>query len=136
MDESGMGLGVKHFMLGMLVVTGQAAAAQDCANPQDQSSMNICADRAYKASDAELNAAYKALTESVSAEGREKLQAAQRAWITFRDAQCSFETMGTADGSVHPMVLSGCLDEVTRAQTARLVAQLNCAEGDLSCGGQ
>jgi uncharacterized protein YecT (DUF1311 family) len=33
-------------------------------------------------------------------------------------------------------VLSQCLTQKTNARIAELKAQLNCEEGDLSCGGQ
>ena len=98
--------------------------------------MNLCAQQAYQASDAKLNQAYHALERTVSKGGRDRLRQAQRAWLAYRDAQCAFETASTADGSVHPMILAGCLDGLTQAQTARLLAQANCEEGDLSCGGQ
>lgn len=127
---------MKYLLITALMMTGQAALAQDCADAADQMTMNICADKAYKTSDAALNTAYKALMGSIEADGRKSLQAAQRDWIAFRDAQCAFETMGTAGGSIHPMVMSICLQELTEAQTARLNAQLTCEEGDTSCGGQ
>ena len=36
-----------------------AAQAENCDNAADQATMNECADKAYKASDAELNKLYK-----------------------------------------------------------------------------
>jgi len=44
--------------------------------------------------------------------------------------------MGTSGGSIHGMMLSQCLTDLTAQQTKRLQRQLNCAEGDVSCGGQ
>lgn len=70
------------------------------------------------------------------AEGTVTLRSAQRAWIAYRHAQCAFETAGSAGGSASTMVVSLCRDAQTRAQTDRLSAQLNCAEGGLSCAGQ
>lgn len=116
----------------------QSGFAQDvdCANAQDQTSMNDCAAQSYRASDAALNKTYAALGKTVSKAGLAKLKTAQRAWISYRDAQCEFESAGTDDGSVHPMIVSTCLDQLTQAQTERLNQQLNCVEGDLSCGNQ
>ncbi|HXZ10643.1 MAG TPA: lysozyme inhibitor LprI family protein, partial [Paraburkholderia sp.] len=54
----------------------------------------------------------------------------------WRDAQCDFNTLGSAGGSVHPMVHSICLTQLTQAQTKLLDEQLHCEEGDTSCGGQ
>lgn len=120
----------------LLVASSSTLAQTDCSNAQTQMAMNICADQSYKAADAALNAAYKTLSGSVSPAGKKQLQITQRAWIAWRDAQCAFETMASADGSIYPMLVSACLEELTIAQTARLSAQANCQEGDLSCGGQ
>ena len=98
--------------------------------------MNVAAYAKYKAADARLNKTYRALLAAATTLGRAKLLAAQRAWLIYRDSECAYETEGTMDGSIHPMMVAGCLESVTRAQTARLNAQLHCQEGDMSCGGQ
>ncbi|MGF6603931.1 uncharacterized protein YecT (DUF1311 family) [Paraburkholderia sp. GAS448] len=56
--------------------------------------------------------------------------------MSWRDAQCRFNTPGSADGSVHPMACTRCLDQLTQTQTKLLDGQLHCPEGDTSCGGQ
>ncbi|NLY28258.1 MAG: DUF1311 domain-containing protein [Alcaligenaceae bacterium] len=40
--------------------------------------------------DAKLNAEYKVLMNSLSAERKTQLRTAQRAWITYRDENCTF----------------------------------------------
>lgn len=122
----------------MLGLMASAANAQtvDCANASTQLAMNECAGRSFRAADAELNSTYKALTQKVTKPRLAKLKSAERAGIAYRDAQCAFETAGTEDGSIHPMVVSSCFEGLTRAQTKRLAGQMNCEEGDLSCGGQ
>jgi uncharacterized protein YecT (DUF1311 family) len=116
--------------------SGAFAADTDCKNPVDQTSIDICADKAFKASDKQLNDKYHALYEASSAEGRLKLQAAQRAWTAYRDAQCAFDTMGSVGGSMHALAYSTCADTLTQAQTKILDQQLNCDDGDMSCGRQ
>ena len=98
--------------------------------------LDECAGKDFKASDAKLNEVYRALSAKTSQKGKASLQSAQRAWLAYRDAQCQFETMGTIDGSIHPMAYASCMDKLTQAQTKLLSAQLHCEEGDLSCGGQ
>ncbi|ODP35561.1 hypothetical protein A9762_00690 [Pandoraea sp. ISTKB] len=110
-----------------------AASASACNDPQDQATMNKCAMDAYKASDKKLNDAFQALNKKLSPEGKAALQKSQRAWIAWRDAQCTFETMGSDGGSIHPLVITTCFDELTKAQTKRLDRMNNCEEGDLSC---
>ena len=113
-----------------------AAAQATCAGGSSQSALNGCAGRALEAADQSLNDTYKALIDRVSPQGRHALQTAQRAWIAYRDGQCAFETAGSAESSIHPMMLAACLSDLTVMQTRRLEAQLLCEEGDLSCGGQ
>ncbi|MGF6756170.1 uncharacterized protein YecT (DUF1311 family) [Paraburkholderia sp. GAS42] len=121
----------------LLFTSASAVAADiDCKNPMNQASMNMCASRDFKASDKKLNETYRALSTKSSRAGRDKLQKAQRAWLAWRDAQCEFNTLGSVDGSVHPMVHAACLDQLTQAQTKLLSEQLHCQEGDMSCGNQ
>jgi uncharacterized protein YecT (DUF1311 family) len=98
--------------------------------------MDICAGQDFAQADAGLNSNYQALMAKITPSGQASLRIAQRAWMDYRDKECAFETAGSADGSVHPMVETECRTALTRQQTARLKAQLDCQEGDLSCGGQ
>ncbi len=119
-----------------LVAGGAFAQGVDCKNPVDQTSMSVCASRRFQATDARMNVTYRALLARVSAPGKTKLRAAQRAWLAYRDSQCAFETAATLGASIHPMVVSGCLEALTLAQGKRLGDQLHCQEGDMSCGNQ
>ena len=89
-----------------------------------------------KAQEAELDKIYQALSEELSTPGKTKLDQAKEAWLTFRQEQCAFNAAGSMGGSVYPAILSLCYEELTQQYTALLKAQLNCQEGDLSCGGQ
>lgn len=105
----------------------------DCNHATDQSTLNRCADEELDAADARLNSTYKALTRQLEEADLERLKQAQRAWISYRDAQCAFESEPSRGGSIYPMVLSGCLEEATNAQTSVLEKHLSCEEGDVSC---
>ncbi|TCW84931.1 hypothetical protein C5O80_06715 [Burkholderia sp. SRS-46] len=118
-----------------LAMAANAHAQANCANAPDQAAMSACADRAYKKSDAELNRAYQAVTTRVR-DNRplsDKLVSAQRAWVAYRDAECGFSSTGAEGGSVYPMVVSMCLDDLTKARTESLQGYLSCDEGDLAC---
>ena len=54
------------------------------------SNMIDCIMAETKHQDARLNKVYKAFMAELSAERKKQLQTAQRAWITYRDANCSF----------------------------------------------
>ena len=106
------------------------AQAQDanCTNPQTQLEMTQCAQQDWQATDADLNAAYKAAqvamaeidaslpdAEQGAATG---LRDGQRAWITYRDAACATEGYLSHGGSIEPMVVAYCLARLTKARAA------------------
>ncbi|OBQ69707.1 lysozyme inhibitor LprI family protein [Mesorhizobium erdmanii] len=119
----------------LTVLAGASVAgAQECDRTDDsQQMMNICAGEDYQAADARLNAAYQNLISSDDADAKRLLQAAQRAWITFRDAECAHTTAASAGGSIHPMVVSQCLTRLTNERIKQLAASADCEEGDVSC---
>jgi uncharacterized protein YecT (DUF1311 family) len=85
-----------------LCCIGQVALAND--EPGYTSQYSVCLDKAagvtadtlncmgteVKIQDASLNKAYKAVMAQLTPARRKSLQDAQRAWIKFRDANCSF----------------------------------------------
>ena len=112
------------------------AHAEDCfSNAVTQGAMNACANEAYEKSDAELNALYKQILKRVKNDtvATRRLVSAQRAWIAFRDAECTFVTSPFTGGSVYPMVVSFCHERLTRARVNDLKSYLRCKEGDVTC---
>lgn len=96
--------------------------------------MNVCAGRDYETADAALNAVYKRLSEKLSADDKTKLAVAERAWIKRRDKECDEETAESVGGSIHPMEVSACLTEKTKARTGDLkAAAAGCKDGDKAC---
>ena len=117
-----------------VLAAAPAAWGEECDRSDDsQQMMNICAGEDYQAADARLNAAYQKLISSDDADGKRLLQAAQRAWIAFRDAECAYTTAGSEGGSIHPMEVSQCLTELTEQRTKQLTSGAKCQEGDASC---
>ena len=120
-----------------LALQGTTAAQPDepnCRDPQTQLEMNLCAGIEFERADAELNRVYR---ESIAGERQADreldrrydqrpsnetiLREAQRAWVAFRDAQCTYEANGEArGGSMEPMVHGQCLARMTRERTAQL----------------
>jgi uncharacterized protein YecT (DUF1311 family) len=92
----------------------------DCAHAMAQQDMNICADKDYRKADAELNRAYKTAMAGLDAPNRDLLRASERAWIGYRDAQCTFENAPNQGGSIYPLVYAGCLTTLTRARTKEI----------------
>jgi uncharacterized protein YecT (DUF1311 family) len=81
----------------------------------------MCADSAYHRADADLTRAYRRVLARVGPADRAKLRAAQRAWLRYRDAQCTFEAAAYDGGSMQPMIKLLCLESLTRSR-ARQVA--------------
>ncbi|QKD06157.1 lysozyme inhibitor LprI family protein [Mesorhizobium loti] len=118
----------------VLLAGASVARAQECDRSDDsQQMMNICAGEDYQAADARLNEAYQNLISSDDADAKALLQAAQRAWIGFRDAECAHTTAASAGGSIHAMEVSQCLTRLTNERIKQLAASANCEEGDASC---
>lgn len=103
---------------------------------QSQMELNEEAAKDFAATDKKLNEIYQSLMAKISTSGQAHLRDAEKAWIDYRDRECAFETLGTVDGSVHPLVLLNCKSRLTSQRITDLEAQLNCEEGELSCGGQ
>lgn len=119
-------------------------SAQDpqwnCANPQAQQEMNVCAARDAERADAELNTVYRTAIARAQAADREyargggdvpgnpgngpgeeaTLREAQRAWVALRDANCRLESFEARGGSMQPMIDGNCRATMTRARTAEL----------------
>jgi uncharacterized protein YecT (DUF1311 family) len=118
----------------VILAASSAVRAQECDRSDDsQQMMNICAGEEYQAADARLNATYQALIGSDDADGKRLLQVAQRAWISFRDAECAHNTAASQGGSIHAMEVSQCLTRLTDDRIKQLAASANCEEGDVSC---
>ncbi|MCZ4091805.1 lysozyme inhibitor LprI family protein [Sinorhizobium psoraleae] len=125
-------------LVGLLLLSAVSAVAQeqptvDCQNAVTQADMNICAGQDYDRADAELNKVYKqavAATQAMDKElgeidaayvgANEALKKAQRAWIGYRDGQCELAGFEARGGSMEPMLVSGCLAELTRKRTTEL----------------
>jgi uncharacterized protein YecT (DUF1311 family) len=122
-----------------LFLSASFASAQDgepevdCDNAMAQIEMNICANRDYQTADTELNAVYKkamAAAHEMDVQAKEMgehyvgavdaLKRAQRSWIGYRDGQCELAGFEARGGSMEPMLVSGCLADLTRKRTAEL----------------
>ncbi|QJB56345.1 lysozyme inhibitor LprI family protein [Pseudodesulfovibrio sp. zrk46] len=100
-----------------------AEAVDNCAGTQGE--MNRCADRLLRGEQKLLDAAYKKILEQAGDEtDREMLEASQKAWEAYRDAQCEYEADQFRGGSMAPGVRLLCHAELVRARTTQLVDQI------------
>lgn len=106
------------------VATPLLAQQFNCNDAQTQSAMNICAEQSYENADRALNRTYQALLPNLSATRRQKLTDAQLKWIKFRDAECDFYGSEAEGGTMQPMLVSGCQDQLTQQRTVDFNAYL------------
>jgi uncharacterized protein YecT (DUF1311 family) len=119
-----------------LVIFAASAADINCAKAITQTDMNMCADKEYQAADKKLNDIYRQLTAALDdAQLQAKLKVAQRAWIQYRDTECTFEVVENEGGSIYPMEYSGCTTRLTNARTKELQSYLACFKDAEKCGG-
>ena len=96
----------------------------DCsASNLTQMDMNACAFQAFQKQDRELNALYGQLVKQEDPASLKQLQAAQRAWLQFRDIECLYETPD-AGGSLAPTETAACKAELTKERILDLKRSL------------
>ncbi|MCF2151293.1 lysozyme inhibitor LprI family protein [Desmonostoc muscorum LEGE 12446] len=92
----------------------------NCNNAQTQTEINECSRLSYQNADKKLNAAYQQLVPKLDRTRKQKLIAAQQAWIKFRDTTCEFERSEYEGGSIAPTIYFGCLENTTKDRTQQL----------------
>jgi uncharacterized protein YecT (DUF1311 family) len=83
------------------------------------SAMLDCIATELQRQDARLNRAYKAAMAPLSAPRKKQLQAAQRAWLAYRDANCQFYA-DPEGGSVAAVVANDCVLSATASRALEL----------------
>ena len=120
----------------LLAVSATTAhAATDCKDPQTNYDLKRCAYEDWQKADAELNVAYnKALAEARKSyrqmrtvQGYENmpdseamLRDAQRAWVSFRDANCKYQYQVYYSGTHAPLAHVLCMADMTKARRDEL----------------
>lgn len=79
-----------------------------------------CASQAFSKADKNLNAIYKQLLSVLDDGSKVKLRAAQRAWVSYRDAHARYVFSVEGDGSAGRMVASNDGEQQTQAQIKEL----------------
>jgi uncharacterized protein YecT (DUF1311 family) len=103
----------------------------DCQDIRNTVESNFCAEKDFDAADAKLNALYKKVLAQIAETDLEKpydrsswdtaMREAQRAWVTFRDADCKGAVpMEWSGGSGTSAAVLGCMTEKTETRTREL----------------
>jgi uncharacterized protein YecT (DUF1311 family) len=96
------------------------SAGAPCRNVAVTLAMENCFDSAYKAADRGLNEMYSQIVKVLQPDDLQRLKAAQRLWIQFRDATCTAESDLYNGGTASAPAYSACLEELTRLRTEDL----------------
>ena len=125
----------RSLILACLFASPALAQELDCATAEAQQDLNQCAELDWQAADEALNDAYKramAEMKDMDANMPEDLQGAadalrdaQRAWITYRDANCLHAGFPMRGVSAEPLLVYGCMAEMTNDRTVELLEGLS-----------
>jgi uncharacterized protein YecT (DUF1311 family) len=85
-----------------------------CEAAKTQLELNECYGEQFRKADAHLNKIYASLLKQLgSGTATQKLQAAEKAWIQYRDLHCEAARSEFEGGSISPMVWAQCMAGVT-----------------------
>jgi uncharacterized protein YecT (DUF1311 family) len=123
--------------VGFALSTTVVAHAQplDCSGQELTTiGMTDCAEQRLKRADSDLNQAYAGLMKKIEASDQKLLRTAEKAWISFRDSECSYR-IGSGDkgGTLRPMREMRCRAELTEARAKDFRTEIKCQSFDLSC---
>jgi uncharacterized protein YecT (DUF1311 family) len=93
-----------------------------CDASATQSDLNQCAGDDFQKADARLNRIYANLVKQMEGPAVQKLKAAERAWIQYRDLHCEAARYEYEGGSMSPMVFAQCMATTTEHRIEDLKA--------------
>ena len=115
--------------------SASAVARANCADPQSNLEMKICASENLTKAEGELNAAFERALQAAKAQYEsvrrdpgfesmpnmpEELRKAQHAWESFRDANCGYQNLIYYGGSMASLAVIGCRLDMTKARIKEL----------------
>jgi len=91
-----------------------------CENAKSTAAMRECEIGRLKRAQAGMNAAYRSLSAKLDRRGREKLRAAQEAWLKFRAAEAEYQADDARDGTLAPLIAASVQADLTEARRKEL----------------
>lgn len=104
---------MKTLLLAVLALASVSAFAKNCDNVESNYDMKICASENLEEQDKRLNEVYAKLMNKLDKGEQKKLKIAQRAWITYRDANCDFAAGEMRGGTGEGLIYVSCLGSMT-----------------------
>ncbi|KHS48831.1 MULTISPECIES: lysozyme inhibitor LprI family protein [Novosphingobium] len=109
--------------MSLMLMLAAVSVSPDCKNTSVQAELNDCAHSEFLKADRALNAQWKTtlrLFRERSPDDEARLRAAQRAWLTFRDAECEARWPFDLGVSLDKMLHINCLTNLTIERTEML----------------
>jgi uncharacterized protein YecT (DUF1311 family) len=100
-----------------------------CYNGEGQIEANFCMSKALAQYDREMNEMYKSL--SAALVEHRMLRDSQRAWLRFRDAECTLRSSGLGNGSATSFVMESCKLDLT----IKRIKDLKHLDSESYCNG-
>ena len=125
-------------ILGVAGAVAEDAAlypVEDCGQFTTQMNINRCAGANLEAANAPLNKIYQqVMVRQSGTSSKEQLKNVKRTWIAYRDKECAFEVGPQKNGgSIWPMEMSNCLEQMTAARIRELTKLRGCTAGVSAC---
>jgi uncharacterized protein YecT (DUF1311 family) len=96
------------------------AQAVSCDEATTTHEMMVCEKATLGAADKELNGIYGAMQADLDKTSKLLLRDAQRAWITYRDAECARIADFARGGTMAPLLALGCKAKMTADRVTEL----------------
>lgn len=104
-----LGLGVS----GVALATVAENKTEPCDTSLSTFELQACTQQAYEAADVRLNEVYRTALAGLGDRETEMLREAQRAWVRFRDTECSFQRALWQGGTGAGYAEFECLRQLT-----------------------
>jgi uncharacterized protein YecT (DUF1311 family) len=114
------GLGIVALCVLLAAPAPGAAQSAACEDASSTAAMRRCEIERLKRADAGMNAAYRALSTKLDRRGREKLRAAQEAWLRFRTAEAHFQADSARGGTLAPLIAESVQADLTESRRKEL----------------
>jgi uncharacterized protein YecT (DUF1311 family) len=96
----------------------EPSEVEKCGDASSTMEIVQCLGARTKVWDARLNAAYQKLLSSLAGAQHDKLRAAQRLWIQYRDANCGY--YGAGEGTISRIDAAECMRRMTQERAQEL----------------
>lgn len=122
------------FAVAALAHSTPSQAFDACGDAADTATMLACINGDLSIADDALNTLYSELlgkvqhwdkADDVEVGFETRLRQSQRAWISFRDAECAFRGSVMEGGSAQPLIEHGCRVVLTKERNVHLRALLD-----------